>query len=98
MLKIRLQRTGRKNDPHFRVVVAPHHLKGTTTKFVEIIGTYNVKAGEFKIDAERAKYWLSVGAQASPTIHNQLVSSKVIDSKKVRNLPKRRPVKSEDAK
>lgn len=98
MLKIRLQRTGRKNDAHFRVIVAPHHLKGTTTKFVEIIGTYNAKMGDFRIDADRAKYWLSVGAQASPTIHNQLVTAKVIDAKKVRSLPKKKAVKTEDAK
>ena len=44
MLKIRLQRTGRKNDPHFRLIVTESTLKPKTTQFAEIVGTYNVKA------------------------------------------------------
>jgi small subunit ribosomal protein S16 len=98
MLKIRLQRTGRKNDAHFRVVVTPHHLKGTTTKFAEIVGSYDVKNGKMTLKEDRVKHWLSVGAQPSATVHNYLVTTKVIDAKKVRTLPKKKAVKSGDAK
>jgi ribosomal protein S16 len=74
MLKIRLQRTGRKNDPHFRLIVTESTLKPKTTQFAEILGTYNVKAGVFTAKADRIKHWISVGAQASDTVHNLLIS------------------------
>jgi small subunit ribosomal protein S16 len=67
MLKIRLQRTGRKNDPHFRLIVTESTLKPKTSQFAEIVGTYNVKAGIFEAKADRVKHWMSVGAQATPT-------------------------------
>ena len=51
MLKIRLQRTGRKNDPHFRLIVTESTLKPKTSQFAEIVGTYNVKAGIFEAKA-----------------------------------------------
>lgn len=89
MLKIRLQRIGRKNDPHFRLIVAESTLKPKTSQFAEIVGTYNVKAGIFEAKADRVKHWLSVGAQASPTVHNLLVSKGVIQGKKINVLPKK---------
>ena len=98
MLKIRLQRIGRKNDPHFRMVVTPHYLKPKTTQYTEIVGTYNVKAGIFECKADRVKYWMSVGAQTSPTVHNLLISKGVIEGKKINALPKKSPVKTEEKK
>ncbi len=92
MLKIRLQRIGRKNDPHFRMVVTPHYLKPKTTQYSEIVGTYNVKAGIFECKADRVKYWMSVGAQTSPTVHNLLISKGVIEGKKINALPRKSPV------
>jgi small subunit ribosomal protein S16 len=89
MLKIRLQRTGRKNDPHFRLIVTESTLKPKTSQFAEIVGTYNVKAGIFEAKADRVKHWMSVGAQASPTVHNLLVSKGVIEGKKINVLPKK---------
>ena len=96
MLKIRLQRVGRRNDPAFRVIVIDHREGPKSGKMVEQIGHYNPKTKERKIDAERAKYWLSVGAQASGTVHNMLVSEKIIDAKKVNVLPQKSPVKKEE--
>lgn len=98
MLKIRLQRIGRKNDPHFRMVVAPHTLKNTTTNYNEILGTYNVKMGIFECKADRVKYWMGVGAQVSPTVHNLLISKGVLEGKKINVLPKKSPVKKEEKK
>lgn len=98
MLKIRLQRIGRKNDPHFRLVVTPHYLKPKTTQYTEILGTYNVKAGIFECKADRIKYWIGVGAQVSPTVNNLLISKKVIEGKKINVLPRKSPVKKEEKK
>jgi small subunit ribosomal protein S16 len=98
MLKIRLQRTGRKNDPSFRLVVTEHARKPKTTQFTEILGSYNVKQGIFQAKGDRIKHWMSVGAQASPTVHNLLVSNKMIEGKKVNVLPKKSPVKKEEKK
>jgi small subunit ribosomal protein S16 len=91
MLKIRLQRTGRKNDPHFRLIVTESTLKAKTTQFAEIVGTYNVKAGIFEAKADRVNHWISVGAQVTPTAHNLLVTKGVITGKKINVLPKKTP-------
>ena len=88
MLKIRMQRVGRTNDPSFRVIVAEHTSSPKTGKFVEKVGTYNPKSKQRVLNAERIKYWLSVGAKASPTLHNMLVSQGVIEGKKINILPK----------
>ena len=96
MLKIRLQRTGRKNDPHFRLIVTESTLKPKTSQFTEIVGTYNVKAGIFEAKADRVKHWMSVGAQITPTVHNLLISKGVMKGKKVNVLPKKSPQKKEE--
>ena len=95
MLKIRLQRIGRKNDPHFRLIVTESTLKPKTSQFTEIVGTYNVKLGEFNAKADRVKHWMSVGAQTTPTVHNLLISKGIIEGKKVNALPKKSPVTKE---
>ncbi|MEK9154335.1 MAG: 30S ribosomal protein S16 [Patescibacteria group bacterium] len=97
MLKIRMQRTGRTNMPAFRIIVTEHARAAKTGKFVEKVGTYNPKTKERNLSAERIKYWLSVGAKASPTMHNMLVSLGIIDGKKVNVLPKKSPPKKEEA-
>lgn len=94
MLKIRLQRIGRKNDPSFRVVLTDSKNSTKSGRFLEILGTYNPKAkGEDnkKLDAERIKYWMSKGAQCSDTMHNFLVHDKVVAGKKKNVLPKKKP-------
>lgn len=86
---IRLQRVGRKNDPTFRVVVMQKQKDSQSGKFIEILGSYNARYGEPKLNAERIKYWLSVGAQASGTLHNLLIKEKIITGKKINVLPKK---------
>jgi small subunit ribosomal protein S16 len=88
MLKIRMQRTGRINSPSYRIVVVEHTEGPKTGNIVEKVGTYDPKTKEKKLDAERIKYWISVGAQPSPTVHNMLVSLGIIDAKKINVLPK----------
>ena len=97
MLKIRLQRIGRKNDPAFRAVLTDSKNSTKSGKFLEILGTYNPKISKenrtnFKSD--RIKHWLSKGAQLSDTMHNFLVRDGVIQGKKINVLPKKTPTKS----
>ncbi len=89
MLKIRLQRIGRTNDPSYRVVVTEHQRGPKAGKPVDTVGSYNPKTKQRVLDAERIKHWLSVGAQASGTMHNMLISANVITGKKVNVLPKK---------
>jgi len=95
MLKIRLQRIGRKNDPAFRAVLTDSKNSTKSGRFLEILGTYNPKAKEDSLErnfnTDRIKYWMSLGAQCSETMHNFLVHDKVIEGKKVNALPKKKP-------
>jgi small subunit ribosomal protein S16 len=88
MLKIRMQRVGRINMPSYRIIVVEHTEGPKTGNIVEKVGTYNPRSKERAIDADRVKYWMSVGAQPSDTVHNMLVSLKIIDGKKINVLPK----------
>ena len=97
MLKIRLQRTGRINDPAYRIVVTEHTRGPKSGKFVEKLGTYNPKTKARTLDADRVKYWISVGAQPSGTMHNMLITAGVISGKKVNVLPKKTVPKQEEA-
>jgi len=94
MLKIRLQRIGRKNDPAFRVVLTDSKNSAKSGRFLELVGTYNPKKGETTFDGERIKYWMKNGAQLSDTVHNFLVHQKIIPGKKVNVLPKKKPTTS----
>lgn len=95
MLKIRLSRTGRINQPSYRIIVTEHTRPAKTGDFVEQIGTYNPKSKERTINEERVKYWLSVGAQPSGTMHNMLVSVGILKGKKINVLPLKSPPKKE---
>ncbi len=74
-LKIRLQRTGSTNDPHYRVVVAESRFR-RDGRCVEQIGFYNPQPRgkdtpmQFKID--RIDYWIGVGAQPTDTVRSLL--------------------------
>ncbi|OGG57535.1 30S ribosomal protein S16 [Candidatus Kaiserbacteria bacterium RIFCSPHIGHO2_01_FULL_55_17] len=96
MLKIRMQRIGKINQPSFRIVVTEHTASPKAGKFVEKVGTYNPKTKERNLNADRIKYWLSVGAKASGTMHNMLISMGIIEGKKVNVLPKKSPPKKEE--
>lgn len=83
MLKVRLQRIGKKGRAYFRVVVTEHTRK-PKGKYLEDLGSYDPHKNEISVDAERVKYWFGHGAQASPTVNNLLVDRGVIEGKKVR--------------
>jgi small subunit ribosomal protein S16 len=66
MVRIRLRRMGKRHQPSYRVVVADSE-SPRDGRFIENIGFYNPRdePPTIEIDAERARYWLSVGAQPS---------------------------------
>jgi len=90
MLVIRLQRTGRTNDPNFRVVVCEHTIGPKAGKYLEKLGSYNPKTKQRLLDAERINYWMSQGAKPSETMHNMLVTAGVLKKPKINVLPKRK--------
>ena len=96
MLKIRLQRTGRINQPSYRIIVTEHARPAKTGNFVEQLGTYNPRTKERTLNEVRVKYWLSVGAKASGTMHNMLVTLGIVSGKKINVLPQKSPPKKEE--
>src|SRR6187549_1016217 len=71
-VQIRLSRGGAKKRPYYRIVVA-NSRSPRDGKYLEQIGTYNPllakdDAGRVKLDEDRARYWLGVGAQATDRV------------------------------
>lgn len=97
MLKIRLKRTGKRNDPHYRIVVMPARSK-RDGKAVEYIGYYNPRTKEINLKAHRAKHWISVGAQPTATVKSILMKEKVIKKEKWIERPAKKPKKETDKK
>ena len=83
MLTIRLFRVGKKNQPSFKIVVTDKKNPPKSGRFVEEVGFYNTRTKEKVLRQERIKYWLSVGAQPSPTIRNLFIAEKIIEDKKI---------------
>lgn len=81
-VKIRLTRLGDKKSPFYRVVVADSR-SPRDGKFIDILGTYNprVEPAEVKLDVEKAKKWLSCGAQPTDTTRALLVGAGVLEAK-----------------
>lgn len=69
MVRIRLRRQGAKQQPTYRVVVADQRAQ-RDGRIIENIGHYNPRTEPetVSIDVERARYWLSVGAQPSESV------------------------------
>jgi small subunit ribosomal protein S16 len=96
MLKIRLQRVGKKHEPVFRVVVGNSQNGPKSGKFIEVLGSYDPRSKNANtLNKAKVQEWISKGAQVSDTVHNLLVSEKVIDKKKVNALPKKTAPKKE---
>ena len=82
MLVIRLFRTGKINQPTFKLVVAEKTKPPRSGVFVEEVGFYNPVTKEKVLKAERLKYWLKMGARASDTVHNLLVKEGIANGQK----------------
>ena len=91
---IRLSRGGAKKRPYYRIVVSDSR-SARDGKYLEQIGTYNPMlpkdSGErVKLDEDRARHWLSVGAQPSDRVHRFLDAAGILE-----RAPKNNPKKGE---
>ncbi|RZI47554.1 30S ribosomal protein S16 [Rickettsiales endosymbiont of Peranema trichophorum] len=78
-LRIRLSRGGKKKNPYYRIVVAPSSAP-RDGRFIETVGNYNPllekdNADRIRLNHERIKYWISVGAQPSARVSKFLSKS-----------------------
>ncbi len=89
MLKMRLQKRGRRRDYHSRIVVMEARQGTHSGKYVDMLGSYDHKQGTIKLDKEKAADWITKGAQPSVTVYNMLVNEGVIKGDKKNALPKR---------
>lgn len=95
MIKLRLQRIGRKHEPVYRLVATNSQNSTKSGKFNELLAAYDPRKGRgglTNLKVERVKHWLSHGAQATATVHNLLIDKKVITGKKI-NVLGPKPVK-----
>lgn len=81
-VRIRLRRTGRKNAPMFRIIVA-ESTSPRDGRFIEMIGQYYPRQGEtaVQLNTERANHWLDVGAQPSDTVRSLLRKAGVLKAR-----------------
>ena len=101
MLKLRLARVGKKKHPIYRLVVS-ESTKDMYGNHLEILGQYDPHTKANSFNNERISYWMSVGAQASETVHNLLVNTGLIkaEAKKAKavSISKKRTVKIDKEK
>lgn len=98
MLKIRLQRVGRKHEPVFRLVLTDSKNSTKSGRFLEILGSYDSRRPAKDFKAERITYWISKGAQVSGTVHNMFIDLKIIKGEKLNVLPRKSPIVKEEVK
>lgn len=70
MLRIRLQRIGRKKKPNYRIVVAEHSSAVVKSKYVEQLGYYNPLNSDnaLELDKDKLLEWIKKGAKPTNTI------------------------------
>ena len=83
MLTIRLSRIGKKHAPMYRLIIS-EKARDPYGRSLEILGSYNPTSKELIAKAERIQYWISKGAQMSPTVNNLLVGKDIIKGEKVK--------------
>jgi len=100
MLTIRLTRKGKKNQPFFRVVVIDKRRSSKGGVAIEDLGYVDPLKKRKSFEKERILYWISKGAQPSASIHNLLVSEKIIDAPKIKisNISKKKQAEIKTAK
>ncbi len=95
MLKMRLQRVGRKHEPSFRIVLTDSKNSTKSGRFKEILGSYDPRKSTDLLKTDRIQYWLTKGAKVTGTVHNLFVNHGVLTGKKINVLPKKTPIVKE---
>lgn len=81
MLIIRFNRTGRKSQSFFRLVVQEKSI-APGGRHVEVVGSWNPHKKEGVFKNERILHWVANGAQCSDSVHNLLIAQGIIEGKK----------------
>ncbi|MAO57231.1 MAG: 30S ribosomal protein S16 [Rhodospirillaceae bacterium] len=86
-VKIRLSRGGAKKRPYYHIVIADSR-RARDGKFIERVGSYNPmlpkdNPDRVKLNEERIKHWLGVGAQPSDRVHRFLGAAGLTDTRPV---------------
>ncbi|WP_029010604.1 30S ribosomal protein S16 [Azospirillum halopraeferens] len=92
-LKIRLARGGAKKRPFYSIVIADAR-SPRDGRFIEKIGTYNPmlerdNPQRVVLNAERAKHWLTMGAQATDRVVLFLANAGLVEKPAIRETPKK---------
>jgi small subunit ribosomal protein S16 len=89
MVKIRLRRTGSRNQPSYRLVAA-NSRSPRNGAFIEILGHFNPRTNPETtvINEERALYWLSQGAQPTATAARLLSKAGIMEKFKATKTTK----------
>lgn len=95
-----MSRAGTKKRPYYHIIVADSR-SPRDGKFIERIGSYNPlldndNEQRVKIDADRAKHWLGVGAQMSDRVHLFFNRAGIVETKPA--FKPARPSKKEQKK
>lgn len=95
MVKIRLRRMGAKKQPTYRFVVADARAP-RDGRFIEILGHYNPRTEPrtIEVDADKAKSWLSKGAQPSVTVRRLFAEKGIMERGPIPDT-KRKPKNAE---
>lgn len=96
-VKIRLSRGGTKKRPYYYIVVA-HGTSPRDGRYIEQIGTHNPilpkdHADRVKLNVDRAKHWLSVGAQPTDRVARFLDAAGLMKRTASNNPDKAKPKK-----
>ncbi|BCX13869.1 MAG: 30S ribosomal protein S16 [Candidatus Dojkabacteria bacterium] len=97
MVAIRLTRTGRKNYATYRIVAIDSRY-ARDSKAIEYLGSYNPHTKEILLKEDRIKYWLSVGAKPSDTVHRMLAKKGLIEPLPTKTFKKEPGKKSQERK
>lgn len=81
MLAIKLQRTGKKHQPSYRLIVQEKREK-LGGRYAEDLGWYNPLQKKREFNKERIQHWLKIGAQPTDTVYNMLVTDGLISGAK----------------
>lgn len=87
MLTIKLSKLGKKNHKLFRVIITE---KGRDPygRALEVLGSYDQYKKNLQVKGERVNYWISKGAQMTPTVNNLMITNNIVEGDKI--VPKKK--------
>ncbi len=82
MLAIKLRPIGKKKQISYRIVVNEKRDK-LNGKFLEDLGWYNPHTNKFLVNKDRVQHWIKSGAVPTDSVHNILITAKVLEGAKI---------------